>query len=93
MGESPSYEQIKLYISEPVRQVLNDRLILTEDIQRVLEMEQQSGFCMKNQKTGHLLTHAKPQFVTYWVEYAPKDDGYEIFTAYSHRMALEEKKE
>ena len=91
MGESPSYEQIKLYISEPVRQVLNDRLILTEDIQRVLEMEQQSGFCMKNQKTGHLLTHAKPQFVTYWVEYAPKDDGYEIFTAYSHRMALEEK--
>lgn len=90
MNASAPYEKIKLFISEEVRSVLEERMILVEDLQQVLYQTLETGNRMVNAQTGHYLTHATPGHVTYWIEYLPKDDGYQIFTAYSHRMFIEE---
>ena len=90
MNASAPYEKIKLFISEEVRSVLEERMILVEDLQQVLYQTLETGNRMVNAQTGHYLTHATPGHVTYWIEYLPKNDGYQIFTAYSHRMFIEE---
>lgn len=90
MNTSAPYEKIKLFISEEVRSLLEDRMILMEDLQQVLYQTLETGNRMVNSQTGHYLTHATPGHVTYWIEYLPKDDGYQIFSAYSHRMYIEE---
>jgi glutamate synthase (NADPH) small chain len=89
MAGDEQYESIILRLSDDVAARLDDRLILIEDIQRVIEYAERTGRRLANQETGHLLAYHRPDAVTYWVEYLPTDDGaYEIFNAYSHRMEI-----
>jgi glutamate synthase (NADPH/NADH) small chain len=89
MGGEEQYESIVLRLSADVAARLDDRLILIEDIQRVIEYAERTGRRLSNRTTGHLLAYHRPDAVTYWVEYVPTDDGaYEVFNAYSHRMEI-----
>ena len=90
MPDQKNYESIQLFISEEIQQKLDDRLILIEDIQQVIEYAEKTGYRLVQPGNGRLLAHYKPTRVTYWVEYAPKDGGFEIFNAYSHRMEITE---
>jgi len=90
MPEEAPYEDIQLILNDPIRKLMEDRMILEEDIRQVLYHAKESGRAMINQETGHYLAHFKPSCVTYWVEYLPKEDGFEIFNVYSHRMFVEE---
>ncbi len=86
MDGSQPYEAIRLIVADEVRARLEGRLILTEDIQRVLEYAERTKRRLRSPKTGHFLAYYKPTTVTYWVEYEPQADGFYIFNAYSHRM-------
>lgn len=89
MAEKDSYESIRLVLPMEVQQIVEDRLVLVEDMQKVLEYAETSHKRMFNSKTGHYLASFKPNAVTYWVEYTPQNDGsYLIHKAYSHRMEL-----
>jgi len=88
MDGSQAYESIRLIIADEVQARLEQRLILTEDIQRVIEYAERTGRRLFNQDTGHYLAYYKPTSVTYWVEYLPQADGFAIFNAYSHRMEV-----
>lgn len=90
MPDEKSYASIHLTFSDEVEKQLEDRLILVEDIQQVIEYAQKTGKRFKQPQSGHLLAHYKPTRVTYWVEYLPKGEGYQVFKAYSHRMELGE---
>ena len=90
MDSEKSYQGIRLLISPEVQQLLEDRLILVEDIQQVIEYAEGTGKKLKNNKTGHFLAYFKPASVTYWVEYEPQGDAYVIYKAYSHRMEIGE---
>lgn len=90
MPEEAPYEDIHLILNDQIRKRMEDRMILEEDIRQVLYHAKESGKTMINQETGHYLAHFKPSYVTYWVEYLPKEDGFEIFNVYSHRMVVEE---
>jgi glutamate synthase (NADPH) small chain len=90
MPEQLKYESIKLEISDEVSQLLEERLILVEDIQQVIEYAERTGYKLMQPQTGRFLAHYKPTQVTYWVEYAPQEDGYKIYNAYSHRMEIGE---
>jgi len=90
MPEQASYESIKLIIPAEVKKILEDRLILEEDIQQVIEYAERTGKKLRQLQTGRLLAHYKPTRVTYWVEYAPQGESFVIFNAYSHRMELKE---
>jgi len=88
MDGSSAYESITLIIADDVRERLEQRLILTEDIQRVIEYAERTGRRLFNQSTRRYLAYHKPNTVTYWVEYVPQADGFAVFNAYSHRMEV-----
>jgi hypothetical protein len=90
MDGSKSYENVRLIITPQVQKLLDDRLILIEDIQQVIEYAERSGKKLRNKPSGHFLAHYKPTAVTYWVEYLPQGDAYQVYNAYSHRMELGE---
>jgi hypothetical protein len=88
MDEKKSHYSIQLLIDDDVQERLEQRLILVEDIQQVIEYAEQTGRKLLNRTNGHFLAYFKPNSVTYWVEYLPQDDAYIIFNAYSHRMEV-----
>lgn len=88
------YPTIELIIGADVRKRMEERLILLEDIEQVIEAAEKSGRKFINPENGHSLAHYRPTRVTYWVEYeAQESGGYRIYNAYSHRMeVIEEEK-
>ena len=89
-GGQASYEAIHLLVADDVQARLEERLILVEDIQRVIEYAERTGSKLLNPATDHLLAYYKPTAVTYWVEYAPQGDAFVVHNAYSHRMEIAE---
>lgn len=85
-----SYAAIRLIINEEVQARLEERLILVEDIQRVIDHAERTGKKLRRPDSGHVLAYFKPTAVTYWVEYAPIGDAFAVYNAYSHRMEIVE---
>jgi glutamate synthase (NADPH/NADH) small chain len=81
---------MKLSISEPVRRLMEQRMILVKDLERVIAWAESTGHKLVGAETGRFLAHHTPTTVTYWVEYSPEDDGFVIHNAYSHRMRIME---
>jgi NADPH-dependent glutamate synthase beta subunit-like oxidoreductase len=87
--EKDPYPAIPLKISEEVERIMEARLILEEDIQRVINHAEQTGEQIINHQNGHILANYRPTSVTFWVEYSKQDDVYVIHNTYSHRMVVE----
>jgi Fe-S oxidoreductase len=77
-----------LRISEPLRQLLEKRMILEQDVRRTIDSAEENGDVIDDQSTGHRLASLRVACVTYWVEYSVKDGGFEVHDAYSHRMEV-----
>ncbi len=90
MDGPSTFETIQLLIADDVRARLEQRLILVEDIQRVIEFAERTGGKLLNRQTGHWLAHHRPNAVTYWVEYTLQGDAFVLHNAYSHRMQVVE---
>ena len=69
---------------------MEERLILIEDLQQVIDTAERSGYKLLNRETGHFMAHCRPASVTYWVKYSPSGDEFVIHNAYSHRMKIVE---
>lgn len=82
--------QVKLVISEAIRELMEDRHILTDDIRQVIAYAEATGNKLLIHPPEHYLAHHKSANVTYWVEYLPQDDGFIIYNTYSHRMEINE---
>lgn len=87
-GMEADYRSIKLFYSEETRKRLEDRLILNEDIQQVIEAAERTGRKFVNPDNQHNLAHFRPARVTYWVEYRAEGEGFRVHNAYSHRMEV-----
>jgi glutamate synthase (NADPH) small chain len=86
--EKKDCEQINIRISAQVREILEQRRILDEDIRKVIFHAQQSGKTFFNENTGHYKASFKPHHVTFWVEYSRDENTFDIHNAYSHRMEV-----
>jgi glutamate synthase (NADPH/NADH) small chain len=93
MDRQQAYEAIQLVVADDMRARLEERLILTEDIQRVIEHAERTDRKLLNRKTGRFLARYRPGAVTYWVEYTPQEGAFVIHNAYSHRMEIVEDKQ
>lgn len=82
------YENINVEIAAEVGQVLEERGIRQEDIQRVIDFAGKTGNIYVNRATGHCLSYFTPSGTTYWVEFDREGDTYRIQRAYSHRMEI-----
>lgn len=81
-------EQVRLHIAEGVERLLEGRLILREDVQRVIHHAETTGKKLINPAIDRSLACYRPKAVTYWVEYSRTDAGFQVYTAYSHRMVM-----
>jgi glutamate synthase (NADPH/NADH) small chain len=88
MPEQDAFESIRLILPEAVQKMVEERLILVEDMQKVIEYAERTGKRMLNTATGHYLAYYKPTSVTYWVEYIPQEGAFLVHKAYSHRMEI-----
>jgi Fe-S oxidoreductase len=86
--EMQEYRKIVLHISSEVQNLLEERRILIEDLQKVIGHAEETRERFIHPKTGHLKASFKPYKVTFWVEYSPSDDGYIVHNAYTHRMEV-----
>lgn len=87
-GVDPSYE-VRVEIEDALRQTLEDRMILTEDIARTVAEAEKTGSRLRDSKSGIRIASRKLGAVTYWVWYSEADGGYRVHNAYSHRMDIE----
>ena len=81
-------QKIGLYISDEVKQLLEDRRILLEDIQKVIYHAETTGQKLTQESTGRYKASYTPYKATFWVEYSPHKDGFIVHNAYSHRMEV-----
>ena len=86
----PAHTALKLVISQELETLLNSRLILIEDLQKVIHHAEQTGRYLITPDNRRRLAKYRPVRVTYWVEYEPIDEGYLVHNGYSHRMQLPE---
>jgi hypothetical protein len=82
------HQKITLHIEPEVRDLLEERRILVEDLQKVIHHAETTGRRLVHPKTGHFKASFKPYKVTFWVEYSPSGDGYIIHNSYTHRMEV-----
>ncbi|MBN1535157.1 MAG: 4Fe-4S dicluster domain-containing protein [Anaerolineales bacterium] len=87
--EQEAFESIRLILPANVEKQVEDRLILVEDMQKVIEYAERTGKRLFNNATKHYLAYYKPTTVTYWVEYTPQENGsFLVHKAYNHRMEI-----
>jgi glutamate synthase (NADPH) small chain len=92
----PEGDPMKLVVSPEVRASMEKRMILIEDVERVIAHAEESGQKMADQTTGRTIASYRPATVTYWVEYSSQQsvegshDGTTlvVHNAYSHRMQV-----
>ena len=82
------FEQNVLHISSEVREHMEERRILVEDVQRVIDHAERTGERIYNKKTGHWVASFRPRTVTFWVEYTGTPEAYTVYNSYSHRMEI-----
>ena len=82
------HQEIRLKMDPEVKERLDRRRILDEDVQKVIHHAQESGDRLFNPRTGRYKASLKPYKTTFWVEYTPVADGYEVHNAYAHRMEV-----
>jgi NADPH-dependent glutamate synthase beta subunit-like oxidoreductase len=84
------YRTIELLLNERTLEIMEERRILIEDIQKVIEFAERTGRKFINPDNGHSLAHFRPVRVTYWVEYQAQEQGFMVLNVYSHRMEIVE---
>ncbi|HWQ40554.1 MAG TPA: heterodisulfide reductase-related iron-sulfur binding cluster [Desulfosporosinus sp.] len=83
-----AYRTINLLLNERILEIMEERRILIEDIQQVIESAERTGQKFINPDNSHSLAHFRPFKVTFWVEYQPQEQGYMVLNVYSHRMEI-----
>ena len=79
-----SYE---LNYTEEARQMMDDRMILTDDVIAVLNDFRETGEAIQDSDTGLLIARKRVGNATFWVAFSITPDGaYTVHRAYSHRM-------
>ncbi|OFX25258.1 MAG: amine oxidase [Anaeromyxobacter sp. RBG_16_69_14] len=89
-GEQVTDERrpMNLIISPEVTQLMEERMILAEDVEKVIGHAEATGDKIEDKESGHLLASHRPVSVTYWVEYSVEPSGFVVHNAYSHRMEI-----
>lgn len=83
-----SHKSIRIIMSPEITNLLEKRRILMEDIQQTIIHAETTGKKLVHHRSGRFKAAYTPRNVTFWVEYSPVSDGFQIHNAYSHRMEV-----
>lgn len=83
------FENIRVACTEAGAAAMEERRILTSDVQKVLLQAEKSGKHLVHGETGRFLASFRPAVVTYWVKYEQTDEGYLVHNTWCHRMKIQ----
>lgn len=81
-----TWEEIRIIKSSEVDGLLEKRGIRDDDVRQVIHIGEATG--LKLYQADKYLAKKRLGEFTLYVEYRPVADGYEVLTAYSHRVQL-----
>ena len=73
---------------ERVTELLDERHILDEDIKQVIAAAESTGVKLYHPDDDHCLAKLQTENATFYVEYSPVAEGYQIHTAYFHKSEI-----
>ncbi|MDO4566473.1 MAG: aldehyde dehydrogenase, partial [Oscillospiraceae bacterium] len=79
----------KIEIGEEVRELMDKRMILEEDLLAVMESYNENGEAVYDAESGLLTARKRIGNVTFWVKFTEEGGVYKIAGAYRHRMTVE----
>ena len=79
----------KIEMDDDVRQVMEDRHILENDLIQVIQYAEKTGEKLYLEDSDRLMAKFKMNTVYFYAEYSPTEGGYRIYNTYSHRFTLE----
>lgn len=82
------YKRIRLFIAPEIKAVLEKRRLKDEDIQKTLSEAEKTGKKFVHPENNHFLAGLRQGAVSVWVEYRPREDGFEIHKAYQYRLTI-----
>ncbi len=86
--EAELIQMKNLIIPDDVLQIMEERYILLEDIDKVIKHSQETGERFLNPQDVSYLANARIGEVTYWVRYTEKEGAIQVLSVYSHRMEV-----
>ena len=72
------------------RELMDRRMILTEDVIAVLDAFRETGEAILDED-GLLIARRRLGNATFWVKFAEDEEGYRVYRAWSHRMKVEKR--
>ena len=84
-----SWEEIKLAISDEVKQTLEDKHIPEDDIKKVIDQAETEGKKLFQPDSSLCLSKSRLGNYTVYVKYSPQGDAYLVHTAYQHRARIQ----
>jgi hypothetical protein len=88
MPALPDHASIRLCLPDDLVARMEAEFITEDDVRRVIHHAEVSGTKLSCPPSGRFIAHHRPSLITYWVEYAPVGDVYEVYNVYCHRMQI-----
>ena len=87
IGMEPDF---KITYTPEAREMMDVRMILTEDVEAVLRAMRETGEAVLDSETGQIIARARIGNTTFWVAFTETgEDACLVHRAYSHRMQVE----
>ena len=83
-------ERLSLIYDAEVAELLENRLILEQDLRRVMSGALETGSFIREAKTGLMIASGRIGNVTFWVYFKQENDVWRVCRAYSHRMEVKQ---
>ncbi|MFC2003202.1 hypothetical protein ACFLV4_04585 [Chloroflexota bacterium] len=83
-----SWEEIKLELSDKVKQLLEEKHILEDEVRQVINNAETEGEKLYQPDTNKYLAKLKIGKATFYVEYSIKEDSYVVSSAYAHKAEI-----
>lgn len=81
---------VKLNIPDEVMAIMEERYILVNDVEKVIDNSIKNNQRFFNSDTSNYLARLRIENVTYWVRYEEKENEIYVNSVYSHRMEVVE---
>ena len=82
--------EFKVTYTPEAREMMDARMILTEDAEHVLRVMRETGEAVLDQESGLTIARARIGNTTFWVAFTSDgENAYLVHRAYSHRMQVE----
>jgi hypothetical protein len=82
------HNQVRLFIAPEIKAVLEKRRLKEEDLKKTLFEAEKTGKKFVHPDTNHFLSGMRQGTVSIWVEYSPREGGFEIHKAYQYRLTI-----